>query len=116
MIHGVYDTRGESNDEKQVSKRGRRLTKTMKKIERHDSSEEEELVFKAKEEDQESDPEDFPPGAPEVSNRLSFVSSIFVFGFCFRRRRHVRLFSIFFRPRVRFLTARNSLVRRESSD
>lgn len=39
----------------------------MKKIEHHDSSEEEELVFKAKEADQESDPEDFPPGAPEVN-------------------------------------------------
>lgn len=53
---------------RQVSKRGRRLTKTIKKIEHHDSSEEEELVFKSKEEDQESDPEDFPPGAPEVNN------------------------------------------------
>lgn len=50
----------------QMSKRGRRLTKTVKKIEHHDSSEEEELVFKAKEAEQESDPEDFPPGAPEV--------------------------------------------------
>ena len=49
----------------QVSKRGRRLIKTMKQIERHDSSSEEERVL-AVVDDQESDPEDFPPGAPEV--------------------------------------------------
>ena len=49
----------------QVSKRGRRLIKTMKQIERHDSSSEEERVLAVVDE-QESDPEDFPPGAPEV--------------------------------------------------
>lgn len=49
----------------QVSKRGRRLIKTMKQIERHDSSSEEERVL-AVVDDQKSDPEDFPPGAPEV--------------------------------------------------
>lgn len=38
----------------------------MKQIERRDSSSEEERVL-AVEDDQESDPEDFPPGAPEVS-------------------------------------------------
>ena len=37
----------------------------MKQIERHDSSSEEERVL-AVVDDQESDPEDFPPGAPEV--------------------------------------------------
>lgn len=49
----------------QLSRRGRRLIKTNKKVERHESSEEEERVL-AVEEEIDSDPEDFPPGAPEV--------------------------------------------------
>lgn len=39
--------------------------KTIKQVERQESSEEEELSTSAQDE-QESDSEDFPPGAPEV--------------------------------------------------
>lgn len=42
--------------------------KTIKQVERQESSEEEELSTSAQDE-QESDSEDFPPGAPEVKIR-----------------------------------------------
>lgn len=74
-----------------MSKRGRRLTKTMKKIEHHDSSEEEELVFKskAKEAEEESDPEEFPPGAPEVrSSRVLLRAAGFFFSWFAQHHHH----------------------------